>query len=83
MKALLTRLLAGYKRWISPALPAACRYLPTCSEYAQQAIETHGAAWGSLLAVWRLLRCHPLARGGYDPVPPVGHRFCGGHRLQD
>jgi len=84
MKSLLTRLLAGYKRWISPALPVACRYLPTCSEYAQQAIETHGAGYGSLLAAWRLLRCHPLAKGGYDPVPAGGGRgVCGGRHVQD
>ncbi len=83
MKALLTSLLAGYKRWISPALPVACRYLPTCSDYAQQAIETHGAAYGTLLALWRLLRCHPLARSGYDPVPPVGRCSCGRGQLQD
>jgi len=61
--------LRNYKRWLSPALPAACRYVPTCSEFAAGAVAHHGAWRGGLLAVWRLLRCHPFARGGYDPVP--------------
>jgi putative membrane protein insertion efficiency factor len=81
VKGLIAKLLAGYKRWISPALPVACRFQPTCSEYAQEAVELHGVAYGSVLAIWRLLRCHPLARGGYDPVPAVdarGHRSCAG-----
>ena len=69
MKQGLLVLLKGYKRWISPALPNACRFLPTCSEYAIEAIERHGAAGGLLLALGRLLRCHPLARAGCDPVP--------------
>ncbi len=65
--ALLT--LRLYKRWVSPLLMPACRYVPSCSEYAGEAVEMHGLAKGALLAAWRLLRCHPLARGGYDPVP--------------
>ena len=69
MKQAMQFVLRGYKRWISPALPHACRFVPTCSEYAMEAIERHGAARGSLLAVARLLRCHPFARAGYDPVP--------------
>lgn len=71
MTELMLALLRGYKRWISPALPVACRYVPTCSEYAMEAVATRGPAVGSLLALWRLVRCHPLARGGYDPVPPA------------
>lgn len=62
-------LLRGYKWAISPLLPPSCRYVPTCSEYAAEAIELHGVLKGSALAAWRLLRCHPLAKGGYDPVP--------------
>ena len=62
-------LLAGYKRFVSPVLPASCRFYPTCSEYAQEAIERHGLLRGSALAAWRLLRCQPFARGGLDPVP--------------
>jgi len=70
MKTVLRFLLRGYQRWISPALLPACRYLPSCSQYALEAVELHGALRGSLLAGWRVLRCHPFVRGGYDPVPP-------------
>ena len=70
MKKLLLSLIRFYRRHISPHLPPMCRYYPTCSCYAIEAIETHGAFWGTLLAVWRILRCNPLSRGGYDPVPP-------------
>jgi putative membrane protein insertion efficiency factor len=63
------RLLRAYKRWISPALPPSCRFVPTCSEYAAQAVAQRGPFMGSLFALWRLMRCNPLVRGGYDPVP--------------
>jgi putative membrane protein insertion efficiency factor len=69
MKALATTALRLYKGLISPLLPAACRYVPTCSEYAAEAVACHGFFHGTALALWRLLRCNPLARGGYDPVP--------------
>jgi putative membrane protein insertion efficiency factor len=63
-----------YKRFVSPMLPAACRFTPTCSAYAMEAIRTHGAAKGALLAGRRLLRCHPISwlggSQGFDPVPP-------------
>jgi putative membrane protein insertion efficiency factor len=59
----------AYKRFISPALPTACRYVPTCSEYAIEAIERHGAIRGSWLTLCRLLRCNPFGGHGYDPVP--------------
>lgn len=72
MKKLLIALLKSYKRHISPYLGAACKYVPTCSEYAMEAIETHGVIQGLWLTVKRLLRCNPFAKGGYDPVPPVG-----------
>jgi putative membrane protein insertion efficiency factor len=58
-----------YQRWISPALPPACRFTPTCSAYALEALERHGAFRGSWLAVRRLARCHPWHPGGDDPVP--------------
>ena len=58
-----------YQRTISKLLPTACRFVPSCSEYAAQAIERHGAARGSALAAKRLLRCHPWHPGGVDPVP--------------
>ncbi len=65
--------LGFYQRWISPALhtifPGGCRYHPNCSQYAVEALELHGTARGCWLALLRLLRCHPLARGGFDPVP--------------
>ncbi|MBI2324986.1 MAG: membrane protein insertion efficiency factor YidD [Chloroflexi bacterium] len=61
--------LRWYKRAVSPLMPPACRYTPTCSEYAMEAIETHGLARGALLAARRILSCHPFARGGHDPVP--------------
>ncbi len=62
-------LLNFYKQAISPWLPRACRYEPTCSVYAREAIERHGLARGSRLALARLLRCHPFRPGGFDPVP--------------
>ena len=68
MKSLVLAALHGYKRHVSPLLPAACRYTPTCSEYAALAIERHGVLRGAGLAVKRLLSCNPLSRGGYDPV---------------
>ena len=61
-------LLRAYKWAISPMFPPACRYIPTCSEYAMEAIERFGVLRGGRMAMARLLRCHPLSRGGYDPV---------------
>ncbi len=61
--------LRAYKWLISPLLPPACRYVPTCSEYAMEAIERHGVIRGGWMASWRVLRCHPFAQGGFDPVP--------------
>jgi uncharacterized protein len=61
--------LRFYKRFLSPLLPSACRYEPTCSIYAREAIERHGVARGGALALRRLMRCHPFRPGGLDPVP--------------
>lgn len=60
--------IRAYQRLVSPALPRRCKYEPTCSDYAVQAIRELGLAKGVVLAVWRLLRCNPLSHGGYDPV---------------
>jgi uncharacterized protein len=70
---LAVRAVAAYQRWLSPLLPRACRFAPTCSEYARLAIVEHGVGRGSWLALLRLGRCHPFNPGGYDP-PPVGQR---------
>ena len=69
MKRAMLASLRFYKRRISPLLPPACKYTPTCSEYAMQAVERYGAVYGGYLAARRLLRCHPFAKGCYDPVP--------------
>jgi putative membrane protein insertion efficiency factor len=68
MQTLILFLLRGYKRWISPLLPSACRFHPTCSAYAMEAVERYGALRGSMLALRRLGRCHPFHPGGLDPV---------------
>ena len=68
MKGMLV-MLRFYTREISPMLPPCCRYTPTCSEYAMQAVEKYGAVKGGWLAAKRILRCHPFHEGGYDPVP--------------
>ncbi len=69
LSLLLLILIRGYQFLVSPFFPPACRYLPTCSEYARQAVTTHGPLRGSWLALRRLARCHPWAGWGYDPVP--------------
>ncbi|GGA28859.1 membrane protein insertion efficiency factor YidD [Okeania sp. KiyG1] len=74
MKVLLIKLIKGYKIFISPVLPPSCRFQPTCSEYAMEAIERFGIFKGGRMAIMRILRCHPFHPGGYDPVPP---RECG------
>jgi len=74
MTRILLAVLSFYRRWLSPALHAlspggGCKFLPTCSEYASQAIFVHGPVRGTALALWRLARCHPFGRGGLDLVP--------------
>ncbi|MFW5971732.1 MAG: membrane protein insertion efficiency factor YidD [Desulfovermiculus sp.] len=69
IRGLLIGLVRAYQRLVSPFFPASCRFIPSCSEYTLQALFTHGIFRGLGLALWRILRCHPLARGGYDPVP--------------
>lgn len=73
MKRLLLALIRWYRRDISPCRPPCCRFIPSCSAYALEAVEVHGAVKGGLLALWRILRCTPLHRQKtfvYDPVPP-------------
>jgi uncharacterized protein len=67
-KIVVLDLLRAYKWAISPMFLPACRYVPSCSEYAMEAVERYGALQGSAMAVWRVLRCHPFVKGGYDPV---------------
>jgi uncharacterized protein len=73
MKRILLGILGFYRSWISPGLaalsPTGCKYHPTCSQYASEAIEIHGAGRGGWMALRRLMRCHPFSRGGFDPVP--------------
>jgi putative membrane protein insertion efficiency factor len=69
MKDIMLSALVAYKRYVSPQLPVACRFTPTCSEYAAEAMTRHGALAGICLALWRVLRCNPLGGRGLDPVP--------------
>ncbi len=83
MRDFVLLLLRGYKYAMSPMFPAACRYVPTCSEYAMEAVERFGVLRGGWMACARVLRCHPFVRGGYDPVirktaaGVEGHLHCG------
>ena len=66
--AVLTAPIRLYQRFVSPAIPRRCKYEPTCSAYAAEALRVYGPIRGTILAVWRLLRCNPFSHGGYDPV---------------
>ncbi len=83
---MLSRLLQApvrfYRRFLSPCLGHHCRFTPTCSAYMLEALQVHGAAKGLLLGIWRILRCNPLGRWGYDPVPPKGAWTSPERRLQ-
>jgi uncharacterized protein len=77
VKSIVLALLHAYKRLLSPWLPPSCRYVPTCSEYAEEAVERFGVLRGGVMAAGRLLRCHPFVKGGYDPViQQVGREEC-------
>ncbi|GAV21042.1 hypothetical protein MMIC_P2021 [Mariprofundus micogutta] len=76
MRKLVLILVRFYQLCISPVMPAHCIHTPTCSQYAIEAVESHGVLRGVWLAVKRLLRCHPFSKGGYDPVPEVAHHKC-------
>ena len=68
MKKIAVSVLRFYKKHISPALPNSCRFYPTCSEYAIEAINKYGILKGSIISIYRILRCNPFNKGGYDPV---------------
>lgn len=75
MKRFLLALIRFYRKNISPATPPSCRFIPTCSAYALEAVEVHGAVKGTILSVWRVMRCHPFHKEKtflYDPVPQKG-----------
>ena len=69
MRRVALWLIRGYQRGISPLLPPSCRFVPSCSDYGYQAIEKYGIIRGGAMTVWRILRCNPFNKGGYDPVP--------------
>ncbi len=71
---ILVFIIQLYRKFISPLLPNTCRYYPSCSAYSIEALETHGFFYGLYLSIKRVLRCHPLFPGGYDPVPPPRHQ---------
>ena len=78
MKRIFIAMIRGYQKWISPMKrQPSCRFVPTCSAYAIQAIERFGAIRGTLLAIWRILRCNPFHPGEYDPVPERGESLLG------
>ncbi len=74
MKRVLLALIRFYKAAISPHTKPSCKYIPSCSDYGLEAIERFGALKGSALTIWRILRCNPFSKGGYDPVPPKKNR---------
>jgi putative membrane protein insertion efficiency factor len=71
VRSIATAPLRFYRRFLSPLKPPMCRFSPTCSQYAIEAVEVHGVLRGGGLALWRVARCHPLCKGGFDPVPPA------------
>jgi uncharacterized protein len=69
MRRVALLLIRGYQRGLSPLLPPSCRFVPSCSDYGYQAIEKYGIIRGGAMTVWRIMRCNPFNKGGYDPVP--------------
>lgn len=74
MKQIIIKTLKAYKKHISPYFIRSCRFEPTCSAYAAEAIEEHGIIKGALFSAWRVLRCNPFSHGGHDPVVAVKHK---------
>ncbi len=73
MVKVLVGIIRLYQRWLSPWLGQNCRFYPSCSQYAIDALQAHGVVYGLLLGAWRILRCNPFCRGGHDPVPEKRH----------
>ena len=69
MKNIIITLIKFYQKYLSPLKQTKCPYIPTCSQYGLEAVEKYGVIKGCLLAIWRILRCNPFSKGGYDPVP--------------
>ena len=82
MRLVMIYLVRGYQLFISPYFPTSCRYYPTCSHYAIDALKIHGVFKGTALAVWRVLRCNPWSEGGEDPVPEAGKTRSRNHTSQ-
>ena len=78
---LLICLVKFYRKFLSPLKRPCCRFTPTCSEYAIEALRVHGALKGTALSIYRVLRCNPLCRGGYDPVPPKVSKTTKGRKI--
>ena len=83
VKSAIVKLLRLYKKYISPFLRPACRFYPTCSEYMLEAVEKRGALAGVALGIWRIMRCNPFCKGGYDPVPEKKARPNNPHDPED
>ena len=75
MKKIFIAVIKFYQRYLSPLKSTKCPYIPTCSQYGLEAVQKYGAVKGGMMAVWRVLRCNPFSKGGYDPVPEPGE--CG------
>ena len=73
MKKLFIWLIKFYRRYLSPLKSTKCPYFPSCSQYGLEAVERYGALKGGLLSIWRILRCNPFSKGGYDPVPSINN----------
>ncbi|HOJ32834.1 MAG TPA: membrane protein insertion efficiency factor YidD [Candidatus Hydrogenedentes bacterium] len=69
MANVIIALIRVYQKWVSPLLGNNCRFYPSCSQYAVEAVQKHGVVYGLCFAVWRILRCNPFCEGGFDPVP--------------
>jgi len=81
MKQVLLALISFYRKFISPYKPRTCRFYPTCSAYSYEAISRYGALRGGILAIKRILRCHPFNPGGYDPVPDLNNEKIGVRKI--